>query len=114
MLVDARRETAMRTGSDYLRALQDDRCVVVDGERVRDVPRHAAFRGISRTIAGLYDHAADPAHRLRPEGLTAWANLTTGLVGRGPEHVAGFLAGFAGGSDVFGRADPRFAENVLR
>jgi len=124
----------MRTGSDYLRALQDDRCVVVDGERVRDVPRHAAFRGISRTIAGLYDHAADPAHRLRPEGvhlmyriprsredlrarreaLTAWANLTNGLVGRGPEHVAGFLAGFAGGSDVFGRADPRFAENVLR
>src|SRR6185503_16910824 len=124
----------MRTGSDYLAALQDDRAVYVDGERVRDVPRHAAFRGISKTVAGLYDYAADPAHRLRPgglntiyriprslddlrarrEALTAWARLTNGLVGRGPEHVAAFLAGFAGAPDVFARADKRFAENVVR
>jgi 4-hydroxyphenylacetate 3-monooxygenase len=50
----------------------------------------------------------------RREALTAWATLTNGLVGRGPEHVAGFLAGFAGAPDVFGRADRRFAENVVR
>src|SRR5262245_25750463 len=115
-------EPPMRTGSAYLHALQDDRCVVVHGERVRGVAGHAAFRGISRTIAGLYDYAADPAHGMIHEGvnkiyriprsredlrdrrdaLTAWARRTNGLVGRGPEHVAGFLAGFAGAPDVFG------------
>ena len=124
----------MRLGQTYLKGLQDDRCVFVEGERVADVPHHAAFRGIARTIAGLYDYAADPAHgmihaganrvyavprsrddlRARREAITAWATLTNGLVGRGPEHVAGFLAGFAGAPDVFGRADRRFAENVTR
>ena len=125
----------MRLGQSYLKDLHDDRCVVVDGERLRHVPDHAAFRGISRTIAGLYDYAADPSHgmthddgtnriygiprsredlRARREAITAWATLTNGLVGRGPEHVAGFLAGFAGAPDVFARADPRFAQNVTR
>jgi 4-hydroxyphenylacetate 3-monooxygenase len=124
----------MRTGQTYLKALQDDRCVYIHGERVRDLPHHAAFRGISRTVAGLYDYAADPAHgmihegsnqvyriprsqadlRARREAISAWAGLTNGLVGRGPEHVAGFLAGFAGAPDVFGRADKRFADNVTR
>ncbi len=124
----------MRSGKSYLNAIHDDRCVYVDGERVRGVPGHAAFRGITRTIAGLYDHAADPANgmacegvnqiyriprsqedlRARRQAITSWARLTNGLVGRGPEHVAGFLAGFAGAPDVFGRADKRFADNVTR
>src|SRR5262245_20762203 len=106
------RTTHMRNGQGYLQGLQDDRCVYVHGERVRDVPHHAAFRGIFRTVAGLYDYAADPAHgmahegsnrifriprsqadlRARRDAITAWARLTNGLVGRGPEHVAGFLA----------------------
>ena len=124
----------MKTGQSYLQGLRDDRCVYVHGERVRDVPHHAAFRGISRTVAGLYDYAADPAHamahegtnqifriprsqadlRARREAIASWARLTNGLVGRGPEHVAAFLAGFAGAPDVFARADRRFAENVVR
>jgi 4-hydroxyphenylacetate 3-monooxygenase len=124
----------MRNGQSYLRGLKDPRCVYVDAERVRDITDHAAFRGITRTIAGLYDYAVDPSHgmkrhganliysiprsqddlRARREAITAWARLTNGLVGRGPEHVAGFLSGFAGAPDVFGRADKRFAENVVR
>jgi 4-hydroxyphenylacetate 3-monooxygenase len=124
----------MRSGRSYLDSLHDDRCIYIDGERIRGVSGHAAFRGISRTIAGLYDHAADPSNGMAPEGvnriyqiprsqedlrarreaITSWARLTNGLVGRGPEHVAGFLAGFAGAPEVFGRADRRFAENVTR
>ncbi|HEV7825323.1 MAG TPA: 4-hydroxyphenylacetate 3-hydroxylase N-terminal domain-containing protein, partial [Mycobacteriales bacterium] len=52
----------MRTGAEYLAALKDDREIYVDGQRVSDVADHPAFRGITRTIAGLYDHAADPAN----------------------------------------------------
>ena len=36
--------------------------------------------------------------------ITAWAERTQGLLGRGPDHVAGFLAGFASAPDVFARA----------
>src|SRR5689334_18500253 len=102
----SRREGDMRSGRAYLDSLHDDRAVYVDGERIRGVSGHAAFRGISRTIAGLYDHAADPANGMAPEGvnrvymiprsqqdlrarreaITSWARLTNGLVGRGPEH----------------------------
>ena len=38
----------MRTGSDYLRSLNDGRQVFVDGERVDDVTRHIAFREAAR------------------------------------------------------------------
>jgi 4-hydroxyphenylacetate 3-monooxygenase len=48
----------------------------------------------------------------RREGLRRWADGTFGLIGRGPEHVASFLAGFSGNSEVFGRGGERYAENV--
>ena len=52
----------MRTGSEYLAALKDDREIYLDGERVHDVVSHPAFAPIARTIAELYDLAADPAN----------------------------------------------------
>ena len=130
----------MRTGREYLQSLDDARAVYLDGERVADIPGHPAFAGIARTVAGLYDYSADPANglqtsvpkvsgavntafiiprsqedlRRRREAITKWAKLTNGLVGRGPDHVAGFLAGFAGSPDTFARADARFGQNVQR
>ena len=130
----------MRTGQQYLESLADDRAVYVHGQRVADVRQHAAFRGITCTMAGLYDYALDPAHgmhytapetgqaanrafmiprslddlRARREAITAWAEQTQGLLGRGPDHVAGFLAGFASAPDVFARARPDFGDNVMR
>jgi 4-hydroxyphenylacetate 3-monooxygenase len=128
----------MRTGQQYLDSLADDRAVFVHGERVADIRRHPAFRGITGTMAGLYDFAADPANDMQfvaPEtgrpanrtfmiprsqddlktrrvAITAWAEQTGGLLGRGPDHVAGFLAGFASAPDVFARGRPAFADNV--
>src|SRR5947209_18899714 len=55
----------MRTGSDYLRSLNDGRQVFVDGERVKDVTAHRAFREAARSIARLYDIAAAPEMRER-------------------------------------------------
>src|SRR5262245_7266142 len=53
----------LRNGAEYLRSLQDGRQVFVEGERVADVVRHAAFREAARSIAGLYDIAAAPENR---------------------------------------------------
>jgi 4-hydroxyphenylacetate 3-monooxygenase len=120
--------------------LRDGRCIYLDGERVRDVPDHPAFRGVVRTIAGLYDAARDPANgmtypapdtgepanaafmiprsvddlRRRRAAIACWARLTNGLVGRGPDHVASFLAGFASHPGFFAAGRPAFGENVSR
>ena len=53
----------MRTGSDYLRSLNDGRQVFIDGERVKDVTAHVAFREAARSLARLYDIAAAPQMR---------------------------------------------------
>ena len=109
----------MRTGSEYLRSLDDGRQVFVDGERVADVTRHRAFREAARSIARLYDVAAAPEMRermtfvspktgepvlrayqiprshadLRARRLFSetWAEATFGLMGRTPDHVAGHV-----------------------
>ena len=132
----------MKTGKEYLDSLRDGRCVYLDGERVRDVTEHPAFRGITRTIASLYDAALDPANdmafiapetgaaankalliprsvddlRQRREAITRWARMTHGLVGRGPDHVGSFFAGFASAPHVFDRQQGSrpFGEHVAR
>ena len=38
----------MRTGADYLSSLKDGRRVFLDGERVKDVTAHPAFREAAR------------------------------------------------------------------
>jgi 4-hydroxyphenylacetate 3-monooxygenase len=128
----------MRTGQQYLDALVDGRRVIVDGEVVADVTRHPGFSGIARSVAGMYDFAADPANgmtytaletgeeALKPfmiprsredlaswrEAIAKWARLTHGFVGRSPDHVAAFMAAFAAHADVFDRGERRFADNV--
>ncbi|HUK60174.1 MAG TPA: 4-hydroxyphenylacetate 3-hydroxylase N-terminal domain-containing protein [Stellaceae bacterium] len=133
----------VRTGADYIDGIRDDgRRVFIDGEVVRDVTAHPAFRAAVRSIAHLYDIAADPANRavmtyaspatgkpvLRcweiprtPSDLAArramstrWAEATFGLMGRTPDHVAGFFAGFAAKPGIFAAAGAQWAENVTR
>jgi 4-hydroxyphenylacetate 3-monooxygenase len=131
----------LRTGADYLRALQDERQVFVDGEQVADVTRHAAFREAARSVARLYDIAAAPENRelmtfpspatgtpvlrayqiprthadLRARRLFSekWAEATFGLMGRTPDHVAGFFCGYAAVPGVFAAAGQVFADNVV-
>src|SRR6478735_3081778 len=131
----------MRTGSDYLRSLNDGRRVFVDGERVKDVTAHLAFREAARSIARLYDIAAAPemsermtftspktgepvwrawqiphthadlrARRLFSE---TWAEATFGLMGRTPDHVAGFFCGYAATPQVRAAGGQKFADNVV-
>jgi len=133
----------MRTGAQFLDAIRDDgRRVYFDGELVGDVTAHPAFSGAARSLAHLFDVAADPANRelmtypspatggpvLRcyhiPKTATdlasrramsaRWAEETFGLMGRTPDHVAGFLAGYAAKPSVFAEAGKQYAQNVLR
>ena len=132
----------VRTGAQYIASLRDGRTVYVNGERVADVTEHPAFHGAVRSIAHLYDLAASPEHRdvmtfpspstgepvnksfLVPrtaEDLAArrrahrlWADATFGLMGRSPDHVPGFITGFAMRPDLFARQGQRFADNVVR
>ena len=51
-----------RTGEQYITGLREQAAeVYIDGERVKDVTTHPAFRNGVRSIAHLYDMQHDPA-----------------------------------------------------
>ncbi len=133
----------LRSGADYLNAIRaDGRTIYYNGEVVRDVAAHPAFKGAVASIASLYDLAAHPEHRQRmtyeidgsgrralccyhvprsvddlrrARGMSAaWAESTFGLMGRTPDHVAGFLSGFAAKPSVFAAGGEDYASNVQR
>ncbi len=131
----------MRTGAEFLRSLKDGRRVYLDGELVKDVTTHPAFRQAARSIANLYDIAAapelldrmtytspktgEPVQRgwqiprnhaeLRERRLFSetWAEATFGLMGRAPDHVAGFFAGYAAVPSFFAGPGQQFADNLV-
>lgn len=133
---------SLRTGEEYLRSLRDGRRIYVDGERVMDVTSHRSFARSARSLANLYDIAAAPENRdrmtyLSPtsgkpvlrayqipkshEDLKAkrlasemWAEATFGLMGRSPDHVAGFFCGYAAVPSVFAAGGQHFADNVVK
>ena len=51
------------TGAEYIESLRDGRQVYINGERVRDVTQHPAFRNSVRSLARLYDALHDPERR---------------------------------------------------
>ncbi|WP_170984241.1 4-hydroxyphenylacetate 3-hydroxylase family protein [Rhodoligotrophos defluvii] len=133
----------LRTGADFLAGLRSaPRSVYVNGEKVTDPASHPAFRGGARAMARLFDYAAAPENRevmtypsptdgkpvwrcyqiphnhadLRAKRIAAekWAECSFGLMGRTPDHVANFLAGFAAVPSVFAAGGEQFAENVVR
>ena len=68
------RHAKLRSGEEYLRALRDGRRVYADGERVKDIAAHPAFRGAARSMARLFDVAAAPENR----DLMTYASPKTG------------------------------------
>ncbi len=53
----------LRTGKEYLESLRDGRQVWIDGERVKDVTTHPAFKPIVEARARMYDMAHEAKHR---------------------------------------------------
>src|ERR1700759_1375278 len=132
--------SAIRSGADYLRALDDGRQVFVSGAPVHDVTRHPAFQEAARYIANMYDMASAPETRdaltcvsesgdrilrcyqiprtlddLRARRIAAetWAETVMGLMGRSPDHVAGFFCGFVACPEIFEAGGADFARNVI-
>ncbi|WP_424187696.1 4-hydroxyphenylacetate 3-hydroxylase family protein [Actinokineospora sp. G85] len=113
-----------RTGAHYLESLRDGRQVWLDGELVKDVTRHPAFRNTARSIADLYDLTTDSAaakvlltqdgiHRAysiprtyddlvaRRKAFKTWSEASFGYLGRSPDYMAAGIAGFSAVPGVF-------------
>ncbi len=111
----------LRTGQEHLETLRDGRVVYIGSEKVDDVTQHPAFRTAAATVVALYDMKADPANRevmtyeedggrhsiyflrartredlsRRMRGHRKIADMTYGMFGRSPDHVASFVTGMA-------------------
>jgi 4-hydroxyphenylacetate 3-monooxygenase len=127
------------TGQEYLESLRDGREVYIQGERVKDVTTHRAFRNSARSIARLYDALHDPASRGvltapadgpnggfthkffrvaksrddlvgQREAIAAWARMTYGWMGRTPDYKASLMNTLGANYEFYGK----FADNAKR
>ena len=130
-----------RNGQHYLASLRDGRSIFLDGQAVDDVTTHPAFAQAAKSVAKLYDYQNGPEHIelmtfnsptsgervsrcwelprsyeqlvTRRIALTAWAELTCGMMGRSPDHVASVLGGLVMGIDLFKQYDENRAAALL-
>src|SRR5918997_4918562 len=118
------------TGEEYLESLRDGREVWIDGERVKDVTEHPAFRNATRSVARLYDALHDPeledvmlttdrrgilTHKFfapayssqdlveAREALKVWSRMSYGFMGRSPDYKASFMAGLGADPAWYGQ-----------
>ena len=128
--MEKRFSPGLRNGTQYIDAIKNDgRRVFIDGEEVSDVTVHPAFCDAVKTIANLYNISSDPKNKkimtstspttgetyniiwslprntddlhARRKAIELWSEATFGLMGRSPDHVAGFFAGWAMAPEVF-------------
>ncbi|MSP83993.1 MAG: 4-hydroxyphenylacetate 3-hydroxylase [Alphaproteobacteria bacterium] len=129
------------TGQAYRESLRDGRQVWIDGERVRDVTSHPAFKPIVDVRARVYDLAHEPATRAamafesedgercsfawKPPRAKAdwyakrrWVDTVLrdigGVVFRLGDETIGSLWALRDGRDVLNDVDPRFTANIER
>jgi 4-hydroxyphenylacetate 3-monooxygenase len=123
-----------KDGNTYLSSLRDNRSIYIDGRNVIDVATDNCFRNVVGTIAGLYDFQAAPENLehmtfqsptsgervnlawhlpktygdlvRRRQAIEKWSELSCGMIGRSPDHVASTLAGFRMGLAAFRDYDP--------
>jgi 4-hydroxyphenylacetate 3-monooxygenase len=130
----------IRTGEQYRAALHDGREIWIDGERVRDVTVHPAFKPIVDAKARMYDMANEPAYAammafeegggrfstlLRPpvekahwdekwRALDTYFNDIRGVVTRVGDETVGEMWSLLDGRGVLNDIDPRFGDNIER
>ena len=130
----------VKDGSKHIESLRDGRQIFLDGAPVDDPIAHPAFRNAIRSAAGLFEYQAQPENlermtfvspssgerisRMwqlptshaelveRRRALEAWAELTCGMLGRSPDHVASCVSGMYMGLDLFERHNPKRATAV--
>ena len=124
----------VKDGPTHLQSLRDGRQIYLDGKLVAEHTEHPAFRNAVRSAAALYQYQAAPENLTRMtfvsprsganvsriwqlpkcleelverrRALVCWAELTCGMLGRSPDHVASALTGMYMGLDHFAAYDP--------
>ncbi|MGY4783290.1 4-hydroxyphenylacetate 3-hydroxylase family protein [Rhodococcus opacus] len=130
----------MRSGAQYLAGLNDGRCILIDGKPIGNVLDHPATAPIARTVAKMFDFAADTDNgmiylapetgreankafltprstedlKTRREAHVKWAGLTNGFVGRSPDHVPSTIAAMAAHRSIFDEQGEQFGDNIVR
>ncbi len=128
---------AARTGKQYLEALRNNPPNLwYKGQKVEDPTAHPVFRGITQTLAQLYDMQHDPRYRdvltyeekgqryamsllparskedlaRRSAAYKLWADVNLGMMGRCPDYLNAVLMAYEQSADFFGE----YAEHVRR
>ncbi len=130
----------IRTGDEYREGLRDDREVWINGERVRDVTTHPAFKPVVDIRARIYDMQHDPATRdkmvysedgedfaiglklpyeeadwhAKRKSVDAVMFDIGGVVTRVGDETIGEMWSLWDGKDILNEIDSRFAENIER
>jgi len=130
----------IRTGRQYIDSIRDGREVYLNGERVKDVSRHPAFKPLIDIRARIYDMQHDPATRDimtyddagernaiankppvcqqdwwdKRAAVDAVLSDVGGVVTRVGDETVGEMWSLMDGKDVLNAADPRFAVNIER
>lgn len=132
----------IRTGEQFVKGLQDEREVYVNGQLVRDVTQFEPYQGVIAELASLYDMQHDPKYQSlmtypspadgapvstsfllattaeevqqRVTGESLRTDATYGMMGRLPDYMSAFLADTAAITHVLGRNRPEFAENTVK
>ncbi|MSQ54631.1 MAG: 4-hydroxyphenylacetate 3-hydroxylase [Betaproteobacteria bacterium] len=131
----------LRTGEQYREGIRDGREVWIDGERVKDVTAHPAFKPVVDIKARMYDIQFDKRHApdvhsyqdcnqrnsiqlkqplTQQDWWDKWNSLDLffkdirGVVTRVGDETIGEMWSLHDGRDVLNRIDPRFAENIDR
>ena len=124
------------TGAAYLDSLDDGREIWYDGQRVKNVAQHPAFRNSTRSVAKLYDALHNPntrdaltlidkfgirTHKFFAPSYSAqelkearaaiaiWQRINYGWMGRTMDYKAAFMAQLAEGHNFY---EP-FGDNAL-
>lgn len=132
---------AIRTGKQFLEDLKKDgREIWLDGELVKDVTTHPAFKGAAEQVAKLFDlqhefpeimtttssetgerfgithlipRSKEDIKRIR-KAMKIWAEASVGLMGRSPDYMNVTFACFAGHADVWARrGNEQGAQNLI-
>ena len=132
----------IRTGEQYRESIRDGRKVWIDGEQVKDVTAHPAFKPIVDIRARIYDMAHDPAtgdlmsyqdadsgerHAVglklphtredweqKRRAVDAVMDDLGGVVIRVGDETVGEMWSLYDGQDVLNEVDPQFSANIER
>jgi 4-hydroxyphenylacetate 3-monooxygenase len=128
----------LRTGNEYRESIRDGREVHMNGERIRDVATHPAFKPVIDIRARIYDMAHEPKLQglmtfeengeRSPIGLKLpftpkdWEDKRKavdavmwdigGVVTRVGDETIGEMWSLWDGKDILNEIDPRFAQNI--